>query len=117
MRYASLLVAFAICALGSGCSRQPKIKPEDKPRMMRQMVLHSVRLAREQPGAVPRRSALFIERLQEVKSENLDDNGPLYDQLIQKYQELAEAAKRSPGSEEVNKKLGELDELGRKLPM
>jgi hypothetical protein len=81
------------------------------------MVLHSVRLAREQPKAVEKRSAQFIEKLREVKSQASDDHAAVYEELIQKYQELGEAAKRSPGSDEVNKKLGELSELAKKLPM
>jgi len=91
--------------------------PEEKPRFMRQMVLSSVRVAREQPGRVAERSELYAQRLQEVKAQNLDDLGPVYDDLIKKYQELGEASRRSPGSAEVEKKLGELFELGKKLPM
>jgi hypothetical protein len=84
---------------------------------MRQMVLHSVRLAREQPNAVERRSSQFIDRLKEVKSQAEQDHAAIYEELIQKYEELAAAAKRAPGSADVNKKLGELSELAKKLPM
>ena len=118
MRYSRLLLAAGLMLAGTGCSKgPPEFKAEEKPRFMRQMVLSSVRLAHEQPNAVERRSAQFIEKLKEVKAQATDDNGPIYEELIQKYQELAEAAKRSPGSAEVNKKLGELSELGKKLPM
>jgi hypothetical protein len=113
-----LLLAASVTLLGTGCSTAPpEFKAEEKPRFMRQMVLASVRLAKEQPNAVERRSAQFIDKLKEVKAQAADDNGPIYEELIQKYQELAEAAKRSPGSADVNKKLGELSELAKKLPM
>src|SRR5262245_8604853 len=103
---------------GAGCSNAPpEFKAEEKPRFMRQMVLHSVRLAREQPNAVERRSGQFINKLKEAKAQAADEHAAVYEELIQKYQELAEAAKRSPGSADVNKKLGELSELAKKLPM
>jgi hypothetical protein len=117
MRYTWLLLAIGLTVVGSGCSSRREMTPEEKPRFMRQMVIASVRLAREQPTRVAERSELYIERLKEVKAQNLDDNGPVYDGLIRKYQELGEAARRSPGSAEVNKKLGELSELAKKLPM
>jgi len=116
-RCVCLFLAVALGSIGSGCTSDPPIKPADKPRMMRQMVLHSVRLANEQPNRVPERAEQFIARLAEVKAEALDDNGALYDKLIQKYQEVADAAKSSPGSPEVKKKLAELLELGKQLPM
>ncbi len=117
MRRVVVPLAALVALAGAGCSGDPPIKPEDKPRVVRQMVISSVRLAREQPGRIVERAALYVEKLQQVKGENLDDNGPVYDELIKRYQELSEAAKRSPTSAEVNKKLGELSELAKKLPM
>lgn len=118
MRCARFIVAAGLMWTAIGCSKAPpEFKAEEKPRFMRQMVLHSVRLAREQPNAVERRSAQFIEKLKEVKAQAADDFAAVYEDLIQKYQELGEAAKRSPGSADVNKRLGELSELAKKLPM
>jgi hypothetical protein len=118
MRYSTLLLAAGLVLAGAGCSNAPpEFKAEEKPRFMRQMVLHSVRLAREQPNAVERRSFQFIDKLKDAKLQAEQDHVAIYEELIQKYQELAEAAKRSPGSADVNKKLGELSDLARKLPL
>ena len=118
MRSTWLLLAVGLTVVGPGCSSRPReMTSEEKPRFMRQMVIASVRLAREQPGRVAERAELYAQRLRDVKAQNLDDFGPVYDELIQKYQELGTAAQRSPGSAEVEKKLGELFELGKKLPM
>jgi len=118
MRCARLILAAGLVCGAVGCSKAPpEFKAEEKPRFMRQMVLHSVRLAREQPNAVERRSAQYIDKLKEVKAQAETDHAAIYDELIQKYEELAGAAKRSPGSADVNKKLGELSELAKKLPM
>src|SRR4051794_21971894 len=102
MRYSQLALAAALAWAVIGCSNAPpEFKAEEKPRFMRQMVLHSVRLAREQPNAVERRSFQFIDKLKEAKSQAETDHIAVYEELIVKYQELADAAKRAPGSADV----------------
>jgi hypothetical protein len=117
MRHTWLLLAFGLTFAGPGCSRQPEIKPEDKPRMIRQMVLSTVRLARQKPNLVVKHTDEFIDNLQKVKAQHLDDKGPVYDELIEKYRKLADGLRRSPNSPEVDKTLGEMSELAKKLPM
>ena len=58
------------------------------------------------------------ERLIEVRVTEMKRLAATTTIAVRKFQrELAEAAKRSPGSAEVKKELGELFELGNKLPM
>src|SRR2546422_6003851 len=72
----------------------------------------------------PRRSTLFpyttlfrsvlLETLEIYPSQPVGEHQAIYAQLTERCKELVAAAKRSPNSTAVQKKLGEMDSLDRK---
>ena|SRR5437867_3907558 len=117
MTYARLLMAVALPVLGAGCgpSRPAPIElaPSAYAKQVKESVLSFVQSGKESPKAVAGRAEVFLENLQGYARRPLDENKPIYEELVQKCKEVAEVAKRSG---DVKKKLDELATIANKLP-
>jgi len=121
MRHTWLLVTTSVILAACGCSGRSAVKAEGEDatefaRTTKQLVLNFVRAANETPKSTPGQAEALLERLQVYTSRPVGENGPIYEQLTQKCKEVMDAAKRSPGSAEVKKKLEEMQNLANKLP-
>jgi hypothetical protein len=122
MRYTWLLAAFSLILVAAGCSssnRTGKSEGEDPTefaRTTKQQVQQFVRAAKETPKSAGGQAEALLERLTVYKSRPVGDNGPIYEQLLEKCKEIVDSAKRSPGSAEVMKKVEEMAALASKLP-
>ena len=123
MRYVWFLGALSLILTAAGCSSGGKstVKaegndPTEFARTTKQQVQQFVRAAKEAPRSAGGDAVALLERLEVYKARPIGDNGPIYEQLVQKCKEVIDAAKRSPGSAEVMKKLDEMAALAGKLP-
>jgi hypothetical protein len=114
-----VLVA-VLAALGFGCSSGPApLTNQDSTeyaRTIKQKVLDFVQDAKKSPKTVGQEAAVLVEMLEVYPSQPVGEYKAILADLTEKCKQLAEAAKRSPGSAEVTKLLNEMAALANKLP-
>jgi hypothetical protein len=120
MRYTWLLLMAVVLPGGSGCSGSAADRDAKDPavyaRAIKKDVADFVQAAKKRPKTVKEQAAIFLEKLEAHASHPVGDHKAIYEQLTQKCKELVAAAKSSPGSAEVTKKLNEMAALADKLP-
>jgi hypothetical protein len=123
MRYSWFVFTAVLIANACGCSgggrSAKKVEGEDPAeyaRATKQQVLRFVQVANENLRSAGGEAEALLERLQVYTSRPVGENKSIYEQLTQTCKELVDAAKRSPGSADVKKKVDELTALANKLP-
>jgi len=112
-----LLLPVAGCAGGGkGTAKAEGEDAAEFARTTKTQVLQFVKVSKENPKTAGGQAEALLERLQVYKSRPVGSNGPVYEDMLQKCKELVDAAKKSPGSGEVTRKLDELAALANKLP-
>jgi len=123
MRSSWCILTVVLIATACGCSgRGPAAKkaegedPAEYARATKQQVLQFVQMANENMKSAGGQAEALLERLQVHTTRPVGENKTIYEQLTQTCKELVDAAKRSPGSADVKKKVDELAALANKLP-
>src|SRR5262249_31175478 len=124
MRYTWVGLAFGVLFLASGCgSAGPKstakAEGEDATayaKATKESVQQFAKAVKENPKQAGGLAEALLERLQVYTSRPVGENKAIYEELTQKCKSLLEAAKKSPGSAEVQKIANDMAALANKLP-
>jgi len=117
MRYLRLLAARVLLVVVTGCGQsRPAPIPMETSEYAKQLkanVLRFVQAGKENPKAIAGRAEIFLETLQDHTRRTVDENKPVYEELVRKCKEVVDT---SQGSGDVKKKLDEMATLANKLP-